>query len=199
MALPTDYILDLADALLSAADSSTRAALIAAAVVEVAGDSGCVVHRVLLTEGIPAFSAIGFAGPVMLSGSVFSGDDRLVEVLSGDGVVMYSGSDVPRESLAHLNVHRTVVALGYVAVRNAGELVGALEVVAFSETISEAELEALQALARLAAPALLGAEEQQGQRQNLLESVHRMTQLYDLEKSLNATLELDGVIELAPQ
>ena len=199
MALPTDYILDLADALLSAADSSTRAALIAAAVVEVAGDSACVVHRVLLTEGIPAFSAIGLAGPVMLSGSVFSGDDRLVEVLSEDGFILYSGSDVPRESLAHLNVHRTVVALGYLAVRNAGELVGALEVVAFSETIGEAELEALQGLARLAAPALLGAEEQQGQRQNLLESVHRMTQLYDLEKSLNATLELDGVIEMAPQ
>ncbi len=32
----------------------------------------------------------------------------------------------------------------------------------------------------------------------LLDSVHRMSQLYDLEKSLNSTLELDAVMEMIP-
>ena len=36
------------------------------------------------------------------------------------------------------------------------------------------------------------------QRQTLLDSVHRMSQMYDLEKSLNATLEMDAVIAMVP-
>jgi len=192
-------MLDLADALLSAADSSTRAARIAAAVVEVTGDSACVVLRLITSDGTPSFSPIGLAGQLTLSGSVFSGDDRLLKVMSEGEQVLYSGLDIRRERLAHLNVHRTVVSLGYFALRGDGELVGALEVLTFSETMGEADLEALQPIVGLAVPALLGAEDQERQRQNLLDSVHRMSQLYDLEKSLNATLELDGVIEMAPQ
>ena len=45
----------------------------------------------------------------------------------------------------------------------------------------------------------MAAEEFERQRQDLLDSVHRMSQLYDLEKSLNATLEIDEVSALAAE
>jgi len=51
----------------------------------------------------------------------------------------------------------------------------------------------------LAWPAIAAAEEFEEQRQTLLDSVHRMSQLYDLEKSLNSTLELDAVMAMIPE
>ncbi len=57
----------------------------------------------------------------------------------------------------------------------------------------------LAQIAELAGPAILASEEFERQRQDLLDSVHRMSQLYDLEKSLNATLEIDEVTTLAPE
>jgi RND family efflux transporter MFP subunit len=201
MPRPIDSIVELADALLSASDSSTRAALIAAAVVEAAGDCACVVHRVIATDGALSLSAIGLAGPVTISDTVFSAEAGVLERLSDPttGPLLYPGSDLQREGWAHLNVNRTVASLAYLALRIQGELTGVLELLSFSEPMDHAVLESLQPIAQLAAPAILGAEDQERQRQNLLDSVHRMSQLYDLEKSLNATLELDAVIEMAAQ
>jgi GAF domain-containing protein len=42
------------------------------------------------------------------------------------------------------------------------------------------------------------AEQYEEQRQNLLDSIHRLTQLYDLEKSLNETLDFEPLLELIP-
>ena len=75
---------------------------------------------------------------------------------------------------------------------------GSLEVVTFSAQLRQQDLEVLAPILSLAPPALLAAEDFEQQRHNLLDSVHRMTQLYDLEKSLNATLDLDAVIALIP-
>jgi len=76
---------------------------------------------------------------------------------------------------------------------------GAIEVLAFAGALRSADLAALAPIALLAGPAILAAEDFGQQRQDLLDSVHRMSQLYDLEKSLNATLELDEVTALAPE
>ncbi len=60
------------------------------------------------------------------------------------------------------------------------------------------QVEELGPIVSLAGPAILAAESADAQRQELLDSVHRMTQLYDLEKSLNSTLELDAVVAQIP-
>jgi RND family efflux transporter MFP subunit len=52
---------------------------------------------------------------------------------------------------------------------------------------------------QLAPPAILAAEATEAQRQDLLDSLHRMSQLYDLEKSLNATLDFDALTTLIPE
>ena len=73
-----------------------------------------------------------------------------------------------------------------------------LEIVVFSGAIKQQQLKDLAPIVRLAAPALLSGEQFEQQRQTLLDSIHRMSQLYDLEKSLNATLEMDAVIAMVP-
>ncbi len=112
---------------------------------------------------------------------------------------VYPGSHLQREDYVHLHVNRSIASLAYVPLLEKDELLGALEVIAFSRGLGSADLAALAPIARLAPPALLAAEEFDRGRQDLLDSIHRMTQLYDLEKSLNATLDLDEVTKLASE
>jgi RND family efflux transporter MFP subunit len=91
-----------------------------------------------------------------------------------------------------------VSAIAYLPVEYEGQLAAVLEIVAFSGTIKQRQLKELAPIVRLAAPALLAGEQHEQQRQTLLDSIHRMSQLYDLEKSLNATLEMDAVIAMVP-
>jgi len=60
------------------------------------------------------------------------------------------------------------------------------------------DLETIAPLIQLAAPAIIAAESSEAQKRDLLDSLHRMSQLYDLEKSLNATLELEPLTALIP-
>lgn len=78
------------------------------------------------------------------------------------------------------------------------QLIGVIEMVNFSAALQRKDLKQLIPVLQLAPTAILAGEAFESQRKNLLDSFHRMTQLYDLEKSLNATLELDAVIELIP-
>jgi RND family efflux transporter MFP subunit len=113
--------------------------------------------------------------------------------------VIYSGGDLQREDYAHLQVTRSVASIGYVPLVYEGQLAGAMEVLTFSEALTAEDLEALEPLLQVGTPALLGAENFEQQRQELLDSVRRLTQLYDLEKSLNETLDLDHVMALIPR
>jgi len=192
--------LELTNELLAATDSSVRARLIAVAVVESIAESACLVHRFLDLDAGPMLLPVGMAGPVSMGDQMLSPDSELVvALLAGrDEPLVYSGAEVPREEYAHVNVSRSIASLAYLPFSHAGTVVGLIEVMTFGEPIGTAELERLTEIVTLAGPAILSAEEFERQRQDLLDSVHRMTQLYDLEKSLNATLELDAVTAMVP-
>ncbi len=100
------------------------------------------------------------------------------------------------EDYAHLHVNRSIASLAYLPLLDQESLLGAIEVVAFSKALGSADLASLRLRGWLRQR--IRREFDRG-RQDLLDSVHRMTQLYDLEKSLNATLELDEVTALASE
>ena len=114
-------------------------------------------------------------------------------------VLIYSSADIRREDFSHLHVARSVASLAYVPLLNQNRLTGVIEILTFSGGLRQQDLAEIAPIVQLASPAILAAEEFERQRDNLLDSVHRMTQLYDLEKSLNATLELDAVIAMIPE
>ena len=113
--------------------------------------------------------------------------------------IIYSGADILREDYSHLRIGRSVSSIAYVPLLHDGQLAGAIEILSFSGTPRLQDLESIATIAQLAAPAILAAEDAQLQREGLLDSVHRMTQLYDLEKSLNSTLDLDAVTASIPE
>ena len=207
MALSSDIILELAASLLAASDSAARAGLIASAVVQMVPDSACIVHRLQPQDGGAALVAIGLAGGVSVAENTLSSQSRqLASVFRAPSEThFFANNAIRREDYAHLNVSRSVASLSYLALmdRNGNQhqaaIAGVIELLAFTDTVRPGDLSALAPILRIAGPAILAAENMELRSQNLLDSVHRMSQLYDLEKSLNATLEMDEVTAMAPE
>jgi len=200
MPLTLDATVALANSLVTARDSASRAALLAEAVVEAIADSACVLHRMFQADEETSLAAVGFAGTVTPAGSL-GVESRLVASLFSDGFapLVYAGADIEREDYGHLQVSRSVASLAYLPLLHNGEAVAILELLTFAAVLSDDDLDGLAPVLEMAAPALLAAEDFERERQNLLDSVHRMSQLYDLEKSLNSTLEMDEVTAMAPE
>jgi RND family efflux transporter MFP subunit len=192
---------DVAAVLLAAAGSSACAAEISAAVVELLADTACVVYRRAAEDHAAPWRALSSAGDVTLAKRVLASMHSLLLPLLSEATepAIYRGETLLREDYSHLHLTRSLASLAYLPILADGVLVGAVEVISFSGLLSSAELEALEPLLLLAGPALLRAEQSEQEKENLLGSVHRLTQLYDLEKSLNATLDLDQVTALIPR
>ncbi len=198
--MPSSAAVERMNRILSTADPAVRARLIAMTAVETVADGACLVHRVVEGDGGQTLAPVGLAGAVSLGQEPLSASSLLVEAFfAGRAEPMtYTGAEVPREEYAHVLVTRTIASLVYLPFFYAQGLAGVVEVLCFGAAVGAAEMEALQELAGIAGAAIVAAEEMERQQQNLLDSVHRLSQLYDLERSLNATLELDEVIAMTP-
>jgi len=194
-----DDAVDVGALLLTAPDVAVRASLVAAAVVEQFPNGACAVHR-FKEDAEQAWNVIGVAGDISVEPSSTGSGNRLMAplVLESPETLVYSGTDILREDYSHLHVSRSVASIAYVPLMQGDRLIGAIEILSYSTIFRPLDIEALAPITHLASPAILAAEENESQRQDLLDSVHRMSQLYDLEKSLNSTLELDTVMASIP-
>jgi len=194
-----ETVLSTAAQLLSAFDSGTRATVIANAIASLIPDSACIVHLYQPQNDPAPWTIAGMAGEISLVDAQHAGTWLFAhpEAFPAEGQI-YGKTHLSREDYAHFNASRSVVEIAYLPVEYEGQLAAVLEMVLFSGAIKQRQLKDLAPIARLAAPALLTGEQHEQQHQTLLDSIHRMSQLYDLEKSLNATLEMDAVIAMVP-
>ena len=194
-----DTFLEIGRLLLAAPDTGARAALVASAIAEILPDAACVIHR--YREDKSAWTALATGGDISLEGGLQLDSSTLIGDLIADPseTLKYSGISLQREHYAHLHVTRSVSSITYVPLLNNDQLIGAIEILGFSQELRPEDLDELVPLFQLAVPAILSAEEVEEQRHNLLDSIHRLTQLYDLEKSLNSTLEIDQVMTMIPE
>jgi transcriptional regulator with GAF, ATPase, and Fis domain/multidrug resistance efflux pump len=185
--------------LLVAPDVASRATVIATVVTSLLPDCACLVHRYLPENEFAPWTILGAAGEISIVEAQHAGNWLFETPESFPAKEqVHDQKHLTREDYAHLNVARTVGALAYLPVEYRETLAGVLEIVVFSGSFEPRQLKVLAPILRLTAPALLSAELFEQQRQTLLDSVHRMSQMYDLEKSLNATLEMDAVIAMVP-
>jgi RND family efflux transporter MFP subunit len=108
----------------------------------------------------------------------------------------FSGANLPRESYSHLDIRRALISLAYVPLKNAGKLLGVIEILDFQRELSEKELSPLAPLARVGASALAAAATYENERNDSLSAINRLTQLYDLEKIFSATLDMDELLPI---
>ncbi len=186
--------------LLAAHDAAVRASIIASAIIEQLPDSACAVHRYAGEKGQAVWSVSGIAGEISIEETELEGGTPLINALLTNPfkAIIYQNTSIRREDYSHLHVSRSVASIACIPLLQENRLIGAIEILSFSAVLRPQDLEGLSPIVQLAAPAIISAEEAQSQRQDLLDSIHRMSQLYDLEKSLNSTLELDAVIASIP-
>ena len=186
--------------LLATHDPTSRAAIVAAVAVAQIPNCACAVHRFSADDVESAWTLIGVAGDITPESSSITSGNRLMAplVLEGPQVLIYPAADILREDYSHLHLTRSVSSIAYLPLVLDHQLVGAIELLFFSGTARVQDLEKVSAITQLAAPAIIAAESAEAQKRDLLDSLHRMSQLYDLEKSLNATLELEPLTGLIP-
>jgi RND family efflux transporter MFP subunit len=197
-----DAAVEVAALLLSAPDAAARASVIASAIVDLIPDSACAVHRVVAgDEGDASWTVIAAAGDISIVQTSLQSGSRLILPLLSESppALVYPVAELRREDYSHLNVARSFASLAYVPLLREDSLVGAIEILTFSGVLEPRQLKEIAPVVQLASPAILAAETNEEERQTLLESVHRMSQLYDLEKSLNSTLEFDAVTAMIPE
>jgi GAF domain-containing protein len=193
--LNSQHFSELAQSLLASPEVAARATLLADAMRKALGDGACALYS--LRNG--SWVALGVSEEISVVDSVVGVDAALfAPLLQSPRPVVYPAGKLAREDYAHIHFLRTIRSIGYLPLLRKQQLVGAFEMVSFGEPLSESFLLSLEGLADLAVVALESAEQYEEQRQNLFDSVHRLTQLYDLEKSLNETLDFEPLLELIP-
>ncbi len=195
-----DAACELGASLLIAPDVPARAALLASAIAQLIPDSACAIHRVFLNEDGSNWTILALVGDASLVHESIPDDSSLVAPFFSDApqAYIYPASQVRQEDYAHLHVSRSIQSIAYIPLLLDEQLIGAIEILTFAASLEPGDIDELGPFVVLAAPAIVAAESNDAKRQELLDSVHRMSQLYDLEKSLNSTLELDQVIAQIP-
>ena len=202
MAPLNDAVVEVGALLLAAPDVPARAAILASAIVEALPDCACALHRYAAPseDAEPEWMAIGVAGDISAAGAALDPAGRLILPLheAEPQTHIYNARNLRREDYAHLHVNRSVASITYIPLIKDQSLAGAVEILGFGAVLTASQIEEIAPLVDLAIPAIVAAEDSERTRQDLLDSVHRMSQLYDLEKSLNSTLEMDTVMNLIP-
>ena len=193
--LNSQHFSELTRSLLASPEVAARATLLADALRKALGEVACVLYSRRDGSWVP----LGVSEEISVVDSVVGADAALfAPLLQSTGPVVYPAGELAREDYTHIHVLRTIRSIGYMPLLRDGQPVGAFEIVSFSEPLTDALLLSLEGFAELAVIAIESAHEYEEQRQNLLDSIHRLTQLYDLEKSLNETLDFKPLLELIP-
>ncbi|HTA22150.1 MAG TPA: efflux RND transporter periplasmic adaptor subunit [Terriglobales bacterium] len=186
-------VAEFAATLLAQQEAAPRAQAIANKVSDLLPDTAVVVY-VIADQEIPNWTAKATAGEITVPETVEFDAGTLGAVAEKRELLVFEGSDLPREDYAHLDIRRQFVALACVPLLVNETLVGAIELFHCEQSFPKAMLAALNEIAELAAPALAAALFYESERNTNLHSISRVTQMYDLEKVFNSTLEMHELL-----
>lgn len=185
---------EFAASLLSQREVIPRARLIAEQVAEMIPNSAVVIY-VVIDQQNPLWTPKATAGEIAL------GADE-IEFQSGTlgaaaelkSAAVFGGDELAREDYTHLDVRRTVTSLAYVPLLFNDIHYGIIEIVSYDQPPTEGMIESVERVADLSTLAIRTALDYESERNTNLQSVMRVTQMYDLEKVFNSNLEMDDLL-----
>jgi RND family efflux transporter MFP subunit len=186
-------VAEFAAALLARAEVGPRAQVTAEQVAQLLPGTAVVVYLIEDLDN-PAWTHKAIAGEIEVSGTLEFGAGTLGAMAESKNLMVFEGGDLQREDFAHFDIRRTLTALACVPLIVDEVLFGAIEVISYEQPFPEAMLDALREIADLASPALAAARSYESERNASLHSISRVTQMYDLEKVFNSTLEMDELL-----
>ena len=192
---PAVPVAEFAAALLARPDVTVRAQVIADHVLEFLAD-GAVAVYVIENQAEPVWLAKATAGEITVSQEVEFASGTLGTLAQTREMQVFQTEELQREDFSHLDVRRTVNSLAYVPLVAGEFVVGAIELISYDQPISASVLESLSEVIELAAAAITTGINYEAERNTSLQSISRVTQMYDLEKVFNSTLEMDALLEM---
>lgn len=174
-----------------------RARILARAVTELLPGTAANVYLLREREGEPVWVPEASIGEATVADTAVPLEQGALGTVAAQGLpVVLSGKSLVREEYAHLHVRRTVNSLAYLPLKKQDTLLGAIEILAFADELSEPDLSWMKTLGDIGGSALANAVDYEQERNNALASITRITQLYDLEKVFSSTLELDQLLPI---
>jgi RND family efflux transporter MFP subunit len=178
--------------LLEEREVSPRARITAQILAEALPGSAVNVYAVApLPEG-DAWAVMATAGEAAAPEAKIPLQTGTLGILARDPIpLLFEGRSLSREEYAHVNVRRTLHSLSYLPLIRNEALIGAIEILSFENKLSQTHMNDLGAVGEVFSAALFGAQIYENEHHNTLESISRLTQLYDIEKVFSSTLEMD--------
>jgi RND family efflux transporter MFP subunit len=182
-----------AAALLAQQEVGPRAQVIADQIAELLPGVAVVVY-VIEDQQNPTWTPKATVGEINVGDVVESDSGTLGAVAANKTFLQFEGTDLQREEYAHFDIRRTVTGLAYVPLLLDETLFGTIELVNCDEAFPETLLKTLGEIPELASQAIATAVAYESERNTSLHSISRVTQMYDLEKVFNSTLEMDELL-----
>src|SRR5580704_3454546 len=186
-------VAEFAAALLARPEVGPRAQATAEQVAQLLPGVAVIVY-VIEDGDKPAWTRKAIAGDISVTKTMEFNAGTLGTVAENRTPLVFDVQDLQREDYAHLDIRRTVTALAYAPLLVDEVLFGTIELVSYDQQFPDAMLEALQEVADLASPAIAAAQAYETERNASLQSISRLTQMYDLEKVFNSTLEMNELL-----
>lgn len=184
---------DFAAALLSERELTPRSRIIAQQVSELIPESAIAVY-VIEDQEKPAWRLKAYIGDVSLdSAEIPFESGTLGTVAEQHRALKFEAAGINREDYAHLDVRQSISSLAYVPILLEDTLLGCIEIIAFAAPLSSTALESLTPFAECSALGIATGLAYESERNASLQSITRLTQLYDIEKVFNATLEMQAL------
>ena len=185
---------EFAASLLSQREVMPRARLTAEQVADIIPDSAVVVY-VIIDQNNPVWTPKAMAGEIAMGAEeVEFQAGTLGAAADLKSTALFDATELSREDYAHLDVRRTVSSLAYVPFLIEDTFYGTIEIVSYDQPPTEVMLESATEIAGVALPSIRTALEYESERNTNLQSVMRVTQMYDLEKVFNSNLEMDDLL-----
>jgi RND family efflux transporter MFP subunit len=186
-------VAEFAAALLARPEVGPRAQVTAEQVAQLLPGTAVVVYTIE-NQDQPSWTPKATAGEISVAEELEFNSGTLGVVAETKEFAQFETSRLAREDYAHLDIRRTVTSLAYAPLLADEILFGTIELISYEQVFPEKLHEALHEIAKLAAAALAAALSYESERNTSLHSISRVTQMYDLEKVFNSTLEMDELL-----
>ena len=179
--------------LLAELESGPKARILALGLSDLLPESAILIY--LIDEKASGWALKAAVGDISVDrGHIPLDSGTLGTVARERTLVQLSTTELAREDFAHFDVRQSFSFLTYVPVLLNDRLLGCIEIVSFDEPPTVAELQTVEDMADRAAIAFATALSYEAERNAGLASILRLTQLYDIEKVFNSTLEMEALL-----
>lgn len=191
----SNAVWQLTAALLGEREATPRAEILAAHLSRIFPGNSILIYalNVAAAERLNCLASEGEAKPFETSVAITG---VLAKMRTQTQSAVFNSTELARDQYAHLNLRQSLASLAYVPLTNGSGMVGLIEIVSPRQALTLDSLAVVESIREHATAALATGLQFESERNAQFESISRLTQLYDLERVFNSTLQMERLLPL---